>query len=178
MTFAQTPAVRILGWFLRNPTKKIHFKELCRTLDISPLTVKQYCDEYVNEGWLKDEKLANLRFISLNNGDFAVRAMKRADALLLLKKAGITGIADNPVSLALYGSYASGEYDERSDVDILVVGMKEQVRKGEAERLGKAIGAEVQLTVFSLEKWENNKNKDAFMQSVLKNHVLLSGAPL
>ncbi|MEW5955791.1 MAG: nucleotidyltransferase domain-containing protein, partial [Candidatus Micrarchaeota archaeon] len=70
MKFEDFSGVRVLEWFLERPTARIHFKELCRGLGLSPLTVKAYCDEFIDWKWLAEERRANLRFLFLNNESF------------------------------------------------------------------------------------------------------------
>lgn len=179
MSFNDFAGITVLCWFLEHPTKKLHLKELCRELDLGPLTVKTYCDEFFKIGWLMEERRANLRILWLNNESFVIKSMKRAYSLEKLRREKIEKIAgDGIISLALYGSHASGEYDERSDVDLLSIGRKEQINYTAIKALEKNIGKQVQLVVFPLDKWERNKHKDPFMLSVLKNHVVLKGAPL
>ncbi len=179
MLFDSFAGNRIISWFLQNPARKIHFKELCRQLGLSPSTVKAYCGEFSKKGWVLSERQANLRIYSLNNESFSVRALKRAHFILVLDrlKAGKVAL-EGAISLALYGSYASGEYDEKSDVDLLLLGRKEQVDYGFAKRVEEALGKEVQITVFSLHEWEKGRDASPFMLSVLRNHALLKGIPL
>jgi uncharacterized protein len=179
MSFHSFAGVKVLGWFLEHPTQKAHFRELCRKLKLHPLTVKSYCDEFLKNEWLLEERKANLRIFSLNDGHFAIKAMKRAYLLEKLRRIKITSAVDETIiSFALYGSHASGEYDEKSDVDFLVVGRKEGVDFNLLKKLERKLGRSVQLTAISLGKWEKNKDSDPFALSVLKNNVLLEGAPL
>ena len=178
MQFEKFPALRVLTWFLANPAAQIHFKQLCRELNLGPLTVKSYCEQYIRKGWLKEQKQANLRFFSLDNGNYRVKSIKRAFYLELLAKEGVEKLAKDPISLALYGSHASGEYDGKSDIDILVLGQKEQVDYRFAVQLEKKLKKKVQITVVPLAQWEKSKKSDHFMLSVLNNNIIIAGAPL
>lgn len=179
MKFGEFSGIRALTWFLENPTRRIHFKDLCRELKLGPPTVKTYCEGFIENQWLVEERTANLRLFSLNNGNFVVKAIKRAYFLEKLRKAGLEKITnENAISLALYGSHNSGEYDERSDIDLVVVGRQEDVNRKKLEQIEKKAGKKIQLVVFSLEKWEGNKDKDSFMASVLRNNTVVKGAPL
>lgn len=171
--------IRLLEWFLAHPSRRIYFKELCRETELGPVTVKGYCEDFIIRQWLLDERVANARFFFLNNANYVVKALKKAYILEFLKKKGMESIADSTaISFALYGSYASGEYDERSDIDFLIIGRKESVDYKVVEKLRKDLEKEVQITIIPLEKWERNKKTDPFISSVLKNHVLIRGAPL
>ncbi|OIO21997.1 DNA polymerase subunit beta [Candidatus Micrarchaeota archaeon CG11_big_fil_rev_8_21_14_0_20_47_5] len=179
MTFGKFAGVKVIKWFLCNPSERIHFKKLCRRLKLGPPTVKNYCGEFVGKKWLNEERNANLRIFSLNNSNYVIKALKRAYFLELLRKDGIEKLIDgSAVSFALYGSHANGEYDERSDVDLLVIGRKEQVHYEQISALEEKMKKHFQLTVISLERWGRERQSNPFMLSILKNHVLIKGAAL
>lgn len=141
--------------------------------------MKVYCEELIKLNWLQDERNANLRVFFLNNEHYVVKALKRAYFLHLLNEAKVESLVeDTVISLAVYGSHASGEYDEKSDVDLLIIGRKEEVRYEYSKTIENKIGKKLQITVLPLEKWESNKRNDPFMFSVLKNNVVLKGASL
>ena len=179
MSFEKFAGVRLISWFLEHPTREIHFKELCRATGLMPPTVKAYCEEFIGMGWLREERKANLRIFSLDNEAYAVKAVKKAFFLELLHKNEIEALVDeNAVSFALYGSHASGEFDEKSDVDLLVLGRRESVDFKRVKALEKSLGKPLQITVIPVEKWPRMKEKDAFASSVLRNHAVLQGASL
>ncbi|MGV8175674.1 MAG: nucleotidyltransferase domain-containing protein [Methanothrix sp.] len=170
---------RVLEFFLTHPSEEIHLNELARRLEISPASVKTHCDQLLKEEMILEKQTGNLRLFRLNGEDFAVRAMMRAYHMLLLKSLGIEEIAKDCISLAVYGSMASGKLDERSDMDILVIG---EIRDSDRDWMLKLegwLGREVQLTVLPYYEWEKMKREvDRFSESVLKNHVLIKGAEL
>lgn len=179
MKFSDFSGLRLLEWFFDNPTRKIHYRGLCRETKLNPVTVADYAGQFVERGWLLEERVANLRFFLLNNESFVVRAHKRAFFLEKLRRAGVGGlVGEGAISLALYGSHASGEYDERSDVDLLLVGRKESENAQAVPELEKKLRKKLQVGIIPLEKWENEKQRNPFMQSVTRNHVLLKGSPL
>ena len=92
---------------------------------------------------------------------------------------GIETLAKKHISLAIYGSYSSGEFNEKSDLDILIIGKKKEENKDFALKFGKKFGKEIQLTTISYYEWEKmKKNKDPFALEVLSKHILISGADL
>ena len=174
--FRKYASFRILDYFLNHPTQEIHLKELARKLNMSPRSIKIYCDEFEKEEIILCRRQGNLRLFSLNNENYVVREVKRAYMAALLRELGIDKLSEKAISIAVYGSHASGEYDERSDLDILVIG--KEVDKKLLLNISKKLGKDVQLTIFPLQKWESIKNKDAFAKSILRNHILIGGAPL
>ncbi len=171
-------AIRLLEYFLCHPTQEIHLKELSRKSKVSPMTAKTYCDLLEKEEIVLSEKKGNLRIFRLNNENFAVREMKRAYYLLLLKELGIERVCTEG-TLAIYGSIASGDFDERSDIDLLIIGSREWINYEILFEIEKKTGKEVQLTVIPPHKWEEMKERrDPFAMSVLRKHCLIRGPPL
>jgi hypothetical protein len=89
------------------------------------------------------------------------------------------GIAPGCTSLALYGSGARGTYDEKSDIDLLVVGEESCVRYDAVQAVEEELGFELQVTVIPWYRWESLKETDdVFARNVLRDHILLGGVRL
>jgi uncharacterized protein len=169
---------RVLEFFLTHPSSETHLNELARNLDIARGSAKSYCDAFVDEGLILESPKGNLRLFRLNRDDFAVREMMRAYCLLKLKHLGIERIAEG-TSLAIFGSFARGDIDELSDLDLLVIGEESNVDRDKVLKLQEALGREVQLTLLPYYRWETMKKEgDKFAESVLRKHVLVSGVEL
>lgn len=172
----------ILEFFITHPSTKIHLKELVRTLGVSPRTAFIYLKMLRNDGILKEERVGNLTIFSLNNELPSVKAMKKAHFLLTLEELRLADalFKENPdvISFALYGSYADGSHDERSDIDFLVI-TRGEIDKGPFRRVEKSAGKDVLVTCMSPIEWrERAEKKDPFYVNVVKTHVLLHGADL
>ncbi|MFH1200671.1 MAG: nucleotidyltransferase domain-containing protein [Candidatus Micrarchaeota archaeon] len=182
------PWRKFAGWtvaeyFLRNPTARIHIKGLARELGVSPRTAEQYCKWYEAEGLLEKEKVANASIYFLDNDDFLAKALKRAWFLSELRKGlDLQAFAEENalVSLALYGSRASGEFTEKSDIDLLcITAGRRKAGQGKLGGLEARFAAQVGLTAYSVGEWRKLKEeKTPFYESVKGNHVLLWGAGL
>lgn len=172
----------VLEFFFNHPSTKIHLKELVRTLGVSPRTALTYLRTFEDSEILTKEKVGNLTIFSLNNESFLVRAFKRAYFLLMLNELRFLELflKENPgaVSLALYGSYADGSYDEKSDIDFLVI-KRGEVNKSLFRRVEEETKKDVLVTCMSPAEWRTKAEKgDPFCLNVARNHVLLSGADL
>jgi predicted nucleotidyltransferase len=76
-----------------------------------------------------------------------------------------------PTSIILYGSFARGENDEKSDIDILVIAEKKDV-----PNLQGTLGREVNVSVYSEAEWNNKAKEDkAFYEQVIIYGVPLYG---
>lgn len=89
------------------------------------------------------------------------------------------GIAPGCTSLALYGSGARGTYDEKSDIDLLVVGEESCVRYDVVQAVEEELGFELQVTVIPYYRWEQMLvTDDVFARNVFRDHILLGGVRL
>jgi len=178
-SFRKFVGFKILEYFLNNPTEKIYLKELAKKLDVSPRSVKIYCDLFEKKEIIKREIKGNMHLFSTNNDNFCVREMKRAYISVILEEANIEKIADNSISIAIYGSYASGNYDEKSDLDLLVIGEGRDIKRDMIVNIMEKIDKEIQLTIIPTIKWEKMKREDdPFVKNIIKNHILVKGAEL
>ena len=174
--FRKFVGFRVLEYFVLKPTQEVHLKELARRINVSPRSVKIYCDLFEKEGILISERKGNLRIFRLKDS-FIVREMKKLYYLLLLKEFGIENICEN-CTLLIYGSFASGEVDEASDLDLLIIGSEKEVNYDLLREIESRTGRSVQLTVIPFHRWEIAKKKrDDFAESVIRNHVLVKGVP-
>jgi len=168
----------VLEFFLKTG-REIHVKKLARELNISPQTATYYLKFYKRVGILKERKEANLLLYSLE-GNPLTRQLKIFCILdqiypFILRFAGKNMVT----SIVLYGSHASGTFDETSDIDLLLISQKKALNLSELKKLEKRIGKEVRVQVFSLGEWRNLKRRtNAFIRSVLSKHILLYGAEI
>ena len=169
---------RVLEFFLKTG-KEIHVKKLARELNISPQTATYYLKFYKRAGILKERKEANLLLYSLE--DNALTKQLKIFYILDQIYPFIFKFANknNITSVALYGSHASGAFDENSDIDLLLISQKKILNLSELKRLERKMGKEVKIQTFSLGEWRNLKRKsNPFVQSVLSKHAILYGAEI
>lgn len=173
---------KALEFFLENPNASSHTNEIARRIALGKSTISTYLTIYARDGLLNKRKTGNLISYSLNNESYVVKALKK---FYVLQKLGETGFVqkfasyNQPVSLVLYGSYASGEYTEHSDVDILAISQSKRLDQPLLNKLEKALKKEVNLEVYAQGEWRKMVRAErTFAVSVKKNHVLLYGAEL
>ena len=178
-SFRKFVGFKILEYFLKYPTEETYLKELAKKLQISPRSVKIYCDLFEKKGIIKREIKGNLHLFSTNNDNFRVREMKRAYFINILAEMNIENIAEECASIAIYGSHASGNYDEKSDIDLLIIGKEQHVKRDMIVKIMERVGKEFQLNVITIIKWEKmKKDGDPFVKNIIRNHVLIKGAEL
>lgn len=175
---------KILAHFLRNPNTWFHVKELGRILRVSPGSVSTITRALEAEGVLITEEKGLARLSKLNPEHPAIPSLKKAYGIALVLEANpadkFAAADENLVSAALFGSYADGSYDEKSDIDFLAITPSNRNKFITALReIEKALGKKVNISVFTLAQWRQTaRKKDAFYKRVTENHVLLHGSGL
>lgn len=174
----EPPVLKVIRPFLDNPDRKFFTRELVSITGVSSTTLVKYLTYFENLRVLKHEKVGKTKFYSLTNTTF-VRELKKAYALYLIESFGVGRfVYPGLISLAVIGSFASGDYDSMSDYDILVVGDKVDLSSVVFE-FSEYIHRKVELVHFTLSEWERKKRRrDDFALAILANHVLVYGEEL
>jgi hypothetical protein len=180
MGLYKSAAWKILLFYLEKPSTEAYVKQLSRQLRLGPGTVSSVCRRLHQEGLLLPQKRGNVLFYSLDNSSPYVKRLK--SAWFLGKLVRFRELYSNPEyqSVALFGSYASGEYVEKSDIDVLVVtNVPASSVESALSSLGAKLKAPLSVTTLTLARWrELAKHKDRFFIEVLSNHILLRGASI
>ncbi|MDP2767950.1 MAG: nucleotidyltransferase domain-containing protein [Candidatus Methanoperedens sp.] len=175
---------KILAYFLANPNISFHVKQLARILGISPASVSSAVKSFHEDGLLQKEEKGLAHIYWLNSDNSVVAPLKKAYGIALILSAKpekkFLEIDPNMISLALFGSYADGSFDEKSDIDFLAItSRKKETLAQIAIKLENELQKEVSLSVFKLSEWRTRAKKgDAFYKRVVENHILLYGSGL
>ena len=108
-------------YFVKNPSSRIHIREISRRIKISPPSVLNQTKKLIKKGLLVSEKQGKNVVISSNYENELFIEKKKWTNLFLLLDSGIVdklNCINNTV--ILFGSYSKGEDTERSDIDIAI----------------------------------------------------------
>ncbi|VVB93160.1 Nucleotidyltransferase domain protein [uncultured archaeon] len=182
--FRQYVKWKILSHFLANPNTSFHIKQLARMLNVSPASVSSAVKSFEEDGLLSKEEKGLAHIYRLDSDNSMVAPLKKAYGIAFVlsskPKERFLEIDPNIISLALFGSYAEGSFDEKSDIDFLVVtnAGKENLINA-AKILEEELEKEVSLSVVKLSEWRDMAKKgDAFYKRIVDNHILLYGSGL
>ncbi|MBI5047138.1 nucleotidyltransferase domain-containing protein [Candidatus Micrarchaeota archaeon] len=171
----------VLEYFLLNPNTKIHINELARELKIATHTAQRFCSSYYNDGLLDRKKIGNIHQFYLKEDDARAKALKKfMGAYIVSDEIYLRPFLEKNktvLSVSLYGSFASGEYGDRSDLDILVITIDEkEIKSEDLARIELKLGREVNVTTINLAKWRAmERKKDKFFETIKKNIQILWG---
>jgi len=171
----------VLEHFLRNPNEPIHINGLSRELKISPRTAETYLLLYSRDALLSKENVGNTIQYSLRNETAVVQALKKFYFIQKLLESGLVEkfCKENTlVSFVVYGSYANGNYSDKSDLDFLVISNR-MPNVDLLNKMSAIFGAEAQVTQFSIGEWRKmSREKEKFAESIQRNYILLRGADI
>jgi predicted nucleotidyltransferase len=169
--------LKVLTLFLENPHTGYYLRESARILNMDPMTVKRSLGLLVRGELLTkfEEKNRILYKANLENPTF--RYIKIAYNLAWLQRKKVVDFLTDKMntltSIILFGSYAKGENDEKSDIDILTISLSKN--KPTAE-LAKLLERDVNLVNFTPAQWSNQaKNNKAFYLDVTIDGIVLYG---
>ena len=164
----------VLNLFLDLPTKEFHLRETARLLKISSSTAKLSLDKLKAHGLILEKGIANLRVFKANLENIILKEMKKTKNLSLIKESAIAEYIQktlNPASVVLFGSFAKGTNDEKSDIDLLIITNK----KKQLSLLG-IKGNELQIIQLTPLEWKEKVKKDKpFYQEIITTGITLLG---
>jgi predicted nucleotidyltransferase len=175
--YQKVKQLKVLSHFFDNPTEEFYLRELGRLLKISPMTVKRALDDLVDDMLIIKEEKKNqiLYHANMESQAFIFAKISYNLAWLeenevvkyLLEK--VTGIS----SIILYGSYAKGENDKHSDLDLLIICTAKKIDPYEIE---KKLGIEVNIINFTSTQWTKQaKTNRAFYLDIITEGIVLYG---
>jgi len=175
--YQKVTQLKVLELFLSNPYEEYYLRETARTLDMDAMTVKRSLDLLVDDGLLMKFKQKNMILYKANLENKACRFQKISYNLSWLNDKKLVDLVDSSSSgsssMVLFGSYAKGENDHESDIDVVLIASK---FKDISQKLRKAMGKEVNVVSFTPAQWSKQaKQNPAFYLDVITDGIALKG---
>lgn len=169
--------LKVLSLFLENPHSSYYLRESARMLNMDPMTVKRALDLLVKDDFLIRTEEKNRTLYKANVENPALRHIKISYNLSWLREKNTVDFILKQMksvsSIVLFGSFAKGENDKESDVDILTISLS---KNKPTSKLAQHLRKDVNLVNFTPAQWSNQaKNNKAFYLDVITDGVLLYG---
>jgi predicted nucleotidyltransferase len=157
----------ILDLYLKNPSAKHNQKQIIKITRLSKATAVKWFSYLVKKKLLLLERIGPTNLYTMNNEDILVKELKRLHILALLKEVPLT------IETYLYGSCARGDYDEHSDIDLLIISdIKRDQIIGDIESFSEKIAKPINFKIFKEYEWQMMKEKDKpFYERVEKDKL-------
>jgi len=166
--FGSRTRVALLSKLMMNSERQFHIRELSKELGIPYSMLYREEKNLVSLGILLEEKKGKVTLVSVNKKLPYFAELKG----LIVKTVGLGDLMKGALSglkgiryVLVYGSFASGEETESSDIDVLIVGdlSEEEVLKSVSE-VEKAVKREINYIPWSEEEFSKKANS--------KHHLL------
>lgn len=173
----QYAIIKALGKIIALPRKSFSVRELAIHAGISPGASKNALDYMRKKGIITLNVIGRTYQYKLDLESPLCRHWKILFNLDLLEESGIVGNLaknlENIHCILLYGSFAEGTNDEKSDVDLLVIAhTPKKIDLGFARKLGK----EANITIMSMADWRKKAAEDkVFYENVIYDSIVLYG---
>ena len=176
-----TKLIKVLEAYIGDYNRGLHVREIAKSVKLSPSAVS-----YMTRN-LEKQRIMNCKtegrnkkyFINFDNpaAKDMIVAAELARKTETIEKYFITKKLLNEVKfhnsmVVLFGSFAKGTANEASDIDILIVGKKNEALEKELDKFGTLYKKEVQA-IFLQEKEFDKKNE--FVKEITNSHITLSG---
>jgi predicted nucleotidyltransferase len=169
---------RILGELLLHPESSYHVRELARVTDTTAGTLHKELTKLAEAGLLLREEQGNQVRYQANRqcpiySELASLFRKTTGLADVLANA-LQPLADNIKTALVFGSVARGEETASSDIDLLIigdVGFAEVVKALHPAQT--VLSREINPVIYSSAEIQKRiKNKDHFIQQILKQDIL------
>lgn len=154
----KTTTFKVAKLILQKPHTVFHVRKLAKGAGISTTAVLQAVKELQNAGIVMVERTELTTNIKANLGHETYLSYKRIFNLYLLEQCKVVSLIYNALhskAIVLFGSYARGEDEEESDIDLLAISHAKTDEQLEDELLHceEALGRKISLHILpSLEK--------------------------
>lgn len=168
---------KILDFFIRNPEKEFHVRQISKLTRRSPTTVSKYLKEFEKKEILKSEKKLNHLLFKANTENTRFKQLKLNYNLNLLNNSGIMNYLirefNHPEAIILFGSFSRAEDTSLSDIDLLVINpSKKEIELDEFE---KKLSRKIQVFIRSKQDIEKMKYKNKELLNNWINGIVIYG---
>ena len=167
----------ILNFFIKEPEKQFHVRQISKLLNKSPTTISKHLKELEEKDILKSEKKLNHLLFKANVENKKFKQLKLDYNLNLLYDSGLIDYLikefNYPETIILFGSFAKAENSSVSDIDLLIISpSKKEIKLNQFE---KKVGHKIQLFIRSKKEIEKMKEKNKELLNNWVNGIALYG---
>ena len=167
---------KILTYFFTNPEGSFYVRELARILKEDPSNLAKELIKLEKEGIFESELRGKTKHYHLNKKYPLYKQLKE----IIFKTTGVEGGIRNELQKLknikqafLFGSFAKGDYDSQSDIDLLIIGDPDPEKLAEKiSKLEDKFSREINYIVMKEKEFQKKKNKDPFLIDVFKNKTI------
>jgi len=170
--FGSKTRTKLITKLMMEPDRQFYIREISRETNIPYSMVYKELDNLEQLGLIKSQKKGKITLLSVNKETTYYRDLRS----LIMKTTGISSTIQAQLRkhtdieyLLVFGSVASGEDTQESDIDLMVIGDIPEIELiEEAREIEKKVGRELNYIHWTRDEFEK-KIKE-------KNHILIDVA--
>lgn len=176
--FSSKVRIELLNIFFVFPEKDFYLRELARITGEDYKNISLELKNLEKLELMNSRKDGNRKYFHLNKSFLLYHELKS----IFLKTKGAVGLLKDALSglkgiktAFLYGSFASGTENEKSDIDLMIIGniSVDNILK-QLRELEKRLGREINSTVYDVSEIKRRiKQKDSFVSQVLSGSKIM-----
>tara|TARA_Y100000294_G_C8526375_1_gene325112 strand:- start:558 stop:1121 length:564 start_codon:yes stop_codon:yes gene_type:complete len=171
--FTSKTRIKILEYLFFNK-KETYLREIAKELNLSPSAIKRELDNLIYLELINKQK----NKIILNKSNHFLNDLKniflKTDSINYPIKEGLKKLNTN--FILIFGSFAKGNYNSESDIDLLVIGnIKQQEVFKLLRPVEKTVKREINPVVWTLKELKENKNKGFVKDILKKDKIMIKG---
>ncbi|MBU2496753.1 MAG: ArsR family transcriptional regulator [Nanoarchaeota archaeon] len=167
----------ILKYFIEEPEKEYHIREIAKITKKSPSTISKYLEKFEKEGLLISRKKFNHLLYKSNTENLLFKNIKLSYNLKKLNESGLIDFLvdnfNNPEAIILFGSFSKAENFQGSDIDILIITPKK--KEIDLSTFEKNLNHKIQLFLHSNKEINKIKTKNKELLNSFINGIVLYG---
>ncbi len=170
--------VKLLTLFMLSPDKRFYVRELTRKTGENINSVRRELQKLQSIGLLTSQFEGNMKYYTVNRKMSIYEELKN----IFLKTEGIGSVLKERLSelgkievVFIYGSFAKGEEELSSDIDLMIVGyVNEKKLIKIIHELEEKLSKEINYTLLSSKEFKSKvKNKDSFISNVMNEDKIV-----
>ncbi len=176
--FGSRVRTKILGWFFMHTDEKFFVRQLSNILNEDSTNLSRELTSLEKAGILSSSKEGNLKYFRVNPMCPFLDELKG----LVMKTVGVVGSLKSVLEelpdikyAFVYGSYARGQENSDSDVDVVVIGNTDlNVLDRAMDEIEKRVGRPVNYAIYDYGEFSSKKKaKDGFITDVLRDRKIM-----
>lgn len=175
--FSSKARIEILKLFLFNPEKRYYQRQIATLTNQSIRGVQREVEKLKKIGLIEESLEGNRKYYKTNKSCPVFEDLKK----IFFKTVGLGEVLKNDLKKCnaikiafIYGSYARGEENLLSDIDLLVIGnIKSRELSNILAKPKRELGREINYTVYSAPEYRKRiMKRDHFVNAVLKKEKI------
>ncbi|MBS3123549.1 nucleotidyltransferase domain-containing protein [Candidatus Woesearchaeota archaeon] len=176
--------LRILSLFTNGFNKEYYIREVSKNLKLSPRTSQLILQDLEKKGILESKTIGKIKTYVLTKSytcqSYLILAEQYKSIVFLEANLLIKEIIEKITPFiqgigVIFGSYAKGNAEKKSDLDIFVVGTYQEKQ---VQNIAKVYGLDISIKSYPLKTFEDKLNHDYLLIEILKNHLVFLNVEL